>query len=41
MQIPEMIRRFGRSFSEMGLVVGAILFSLAMTPSLLPRDAMI
>lgn len=41
MQVPNWLRRVLDRFSEMGLVVGAILFSLALTPSLLPRAALI
>lgn len=41
MQISTWPMRFVRRFSEMGLVIGAILFSLALTPSLLPRDALV
>lgn len=41
MQISKWPMRFVRRFSEMGLVIGAILFSLALTPSLLPRDALV
>lgn len=41
MQIPNWLKRLLNRFSQMGLVVGAILFSLALTPSLLPRTALI
>jgi uncharacterized membrane protein len=41
MQVPGRLKRFADSFSEMGLVVGAVLFSLSLTPSLLPRDALV
>jgi len=41
LQIPAWLKRLLDGFSEMGLVVGSILFSLALTPSLLPRDALI
>jgi len=41
MQVPAWLKRLLDGFSEMGLVVGSILFSLALTPSLLPREALI
>lgn len=41
MQLPRWLLRLIGLFSEMGLVVGSILFSLALTPSLLPRGALI
>lgn len=41
MQVPARLKRLLDGFSEMGLVVGSILFSLALTPSLLPREALI
>ena len=41
MQVPGWFMRFLNRFSGMGLVLGAILFSLALTPSLLPRNALI
>lgn len=41
MQVPNWLKRLLNRFSQMGLVVGAILFSLALTPSLLPRTALI
>jgi uncharacterized membrane protein len=41
MQISKWPMRFARRFSEIGLVVGAVLFSLALTPSLLPREALV
>lgn len=41
MQVPHWLKRIAGSFSTMGLIVGAIFFSLSLTPSLLPRDAAI
>lgn len=41
MQLPTWLKRLLDGFSDMGLVVGAVLFALALTPSLLPRDALV